>query len=743
MTRKLLASLLASVAVLAPMSAYGQTISYSPNTLPLSGSCGTVAASTPCLNLTQNWAGVGTFTGLKFNVPTDSGPSAAGSLLLDLQVGGVSQFSVRKDGSAVTNTLYDTLGVYKLGWSAGVGQPVVAVGGLTVTQGGLNATSTAYYHNIGNISINQSAIGSNGTVPIDIIQGNAGQPFRFSSQDYATASNNVNAIQFNRTLTGVSPSIQAVGSDANINLNLTPKGTGTVVVSNGVNPQKFRVYETFTDASNGAWLDLYSTGSQFVIQPGANGGGAARKLTIGTVGPVNLEFTSNSSTRWVVDSTGNYVAGTDNAYDIGASGANRPRNLYVAGTASVGSLLSAASLTAGAASGIGFNGLGYIAAPSDGVFRLHNNADTQTATITVGASNLLTFQGGGTFGGNVYASTAGTSAVPSLQVGQATNGLFKDANNWVGIAQNGVYNAAFTGTNLFFRNDGVVAFVSGTNIAGTAQDTGISRASANTIAFGNGTQGDVTGTLFANAYRAGGSGQIYWNGRATLASPADGVLQLQNAANTLNSTITLGASNLLTFQGEVSANGYGKAGGVAAAQGLQFSGSTTRLNAAGSGNLLSFGDATGANYLLMNSTGATFNGPGTFGGDITTTGNISVGNAQQLKFTNGPTLYNSGTTAIVLRDNTATNSATITVGASNLLTFQGGITSGGNVIAANTSYVKSGATVVSNLPSASSAGAGARLFVTDATATTFLSTVVGGGANKVPVVSDGTNWLIG
>ena len=36
------------------------------------------------------------------------------------------------------------------------------------------------------------------------------------------------------------------------------------------------------------------------------------------------------------------------------------------------------------------------------------------------------------------------------------------------------------------------------------------------------------------------------------------------------------------------------------------------------------------------------------------------------------------------------------------------------------------------------AGAGARSFVTDATATTFLSTVAGGGANKVPVVSDGT-----
>lgn len=54
-----------------------------------------------------------------------------------------------------------------------------------------------------------------------------------------------------------------------------------------------------------------------------------------------------------------------------------------------------------------------------------------------------------------------------------------------------------------------------------------------------------------------------------------------------------------------------------------------------------------------------------------------------------------------------------------------------------------GATTVAGLPTAATAGAGARAFVTDANATTFLSTVAGGGANNVPVVSDGTNWLIG
>lgn len=55
----------------------------------------------------------------------------------------------------------------------------------------------------------------------------------------------------------------------------------------------------------------------------------------------------------------------------------------------------------------------------------------------------------------------------------------------------------------------------------------------------------------------------------------------------------------------------------------------------------------------------------------------------------------------------------------------------------------SGPTTVIGLPAAATVGAGTRAFVTDATATTFHSTVAGTGSNKVPVVSDGTSWLIG
>lgn len=53
------------------------------------------------------------------------------------------------------------------------------------------------------------------------------------------------------------------------------------------------------------------------------------------------------------------------------------------------------------------------------------------------------------------------------------------------------------------------------------------------------------------------------------------------------------------------------------------------------------------------------------------------------------------------------------------------------------------ATTVASLVAAATAGAGARSFVTDADATTFGAAAVGGGANAVPVWSDGTAWKIG
>lgn len=69
---------------------------------PLSITGGTATANAPVLNATQTWNNAAvTFTGWQFNV-TDTASNAA-SLLLNLQVGGVSQFRVRKDGQLAFN----------------------------------------------------------------------------------------------------------------------------------------------------------------------------------------------------------------------------------------------------------------------------------------------------------------------------------------------------------------------------------------------------------------------------------------------------------------------------------------------------------------------------------------------------------------------------------------------------------------------------------------------------------------
>jgi hypothetical protein len=71
------------------------------NGTELTVASGTKTANAPVLNMSQTWNnGAVTFTGLKFNAATGSSAgSAAASLLMDLQLEGVSQFSVSKIGA--------------------------------------------------------------------------------------------------------------------------------------------------------------------------------------------------------------------------------------------------------------------------------------------------------------------------------------------------------------------------------------------------------------------------------------------------------------------------------------------------------------------------------------------------------------------------------------------------------------------------------------------------------------------
>ena len=90
-----------------------------------------------------------------------------------------------------------------------------------------------------------------------------------------------------------------------------------------------------------------------------------------------------------------------------------------------------------------------------------------------------------------------------------------------------------------------------------------------------------------------------------------------------------------------------------------------------------------------------------------------------------------------------TGATTLTGGVAGNMVATGAVS--GTTLTAST-YLASGTIAVGSLPAAATAGASARYFVTDSNVVAtgnFGNVVAAGGANKVPVYSDGTNWRIG
>lgn len=99
------------------------------------------------------------------------------------------------------------------------------------------------------------------------------------------------------------------------------------------------------------------------------------------------------------------------------------------------------------------------------------------------------------------------------------------------------------------------------------------------------------------------------------------------------------------------------------------------------------------------------------------------------------------TTALYVQQTTAsTSSSTGALIVSGGAGVAGDVNSAGNISGAS---LQTTTVAVSALPAAATGNKGMRRMVSDANATTFWSVVAGGGANIVPVTSDGTNWRIG
>lgn len=108
---------------------------------------------------------------------------------------------------------------------------------------------------------------------------------------------------------------------------------GTLAQRDGTNAQTFRVYETFTDASNYGRFAISAGASGTFLLTEAAGTGTSRAVIIGTQGLADLAFRVNGTNRWsIANATGHFVTIADNTYNIGATGGNRPATLFL-GTA--------------------------------------------------------------------------------------------------------------------------------------------------------------------------------------------------------------------------------------------------------------------------------------------------------------------------------------------------------------------------------------------------------------------------
>lgn len=139
------------------------------------------------------------------------------------------------------------------------------------------------------------------------------------------------------------PSDSQIGWSSNADPSLAVADTilardsaGVLAQRNGANAQTFRVYGTYTDATNYEHFRIQTGAGSYILMDDFAGTGLARAIYLGTYGNASMFLRTNNTDRWVLNGSGHFVASTDATYDFGASGANRPRDLYLARKAYIG-----------------------------------------------------------------------------------------------------------------------------------------------------------------------------------------------------------------------------------------------------------------------------------------------------------------------------------------------------------------------------------------------------------------------
>jgi hypothetical protein len=308
----------------------------------LTGQSLTGTQATNLLDLATTWDTTGTPTAIKVNATnTNSNPATK---FIDLQLSTVSKFRVGKGGNIFSGA-----------------NAVTADGGTGVA--GVSLEMLFANYGIGVDGNGNCQFLLNGTarsrVGFGVCIGN-NQTFSFSD-------------------------LQHTGLNSVPDVLLARDAPGILAQRNGTTAQAFRVYNTYTDASNYERLNIQWSGNAMRIFPSAAGSGTPRIVYLGSDAIASTAFLVDSASnllqmntgglnRWQVNSSGHFLANTDNLYDIGASGANRPRNIYVGTSIFTG------------VGGINFDVNARIRSPADSIVTLYNSALTDFGRLQLGGT---------------------------------------------------------------------------------------------------------------------------------------------------------------------------------------------------------------------------------------------------------------------------------------------------------------------------------------------------------------------
>jgi hypothetical protein len=277
-------------------------------------------------------------------------------------------------------------------------------GGVTFTGLLFNATNTASAAaskllDLQTDGVTRFAVGHAAAAPYILTAAQTGtERFRVASQ-----SSGASVEIYSAGLT----SFLGFGTPGSTDTNLFRDAANTLALRNSTNAQTFRVYKTYTDASNYERGVAQWDSTVFEFGTEAAGTGTIRNTRVKTAGAAAILFQTSSLDRWAFDSSGHFLPVADNTYDIGASGVNRPRSGYF------GTKIAIQNAT------LGSNSLDVWSGSSGVIASFQSNASAASGQmVTVQSGNAVT----GTLTALYLQGSATTNFVSQLQNSDAGSG---------------------------------------------------------------------------------------------------------------------------------------------------------------------------------------------------------------------------------------------------------------------------------------------------------------------------------